>query len=275
MHIPAKADIETFFLDLLNRSEKLSYYGSSRGWGFVLTWVHRVAGLMLVLYMFFHIVTLSGLYEPSAFAAKMAFVDNFFFAFLEWALAVPVIFHALNGARLILYEIFHFRNDGVLIRWVFLLSAIYALLLGLLMIMGDQEVSVGFFWLFITIVGVLLTAVVYERLRRTENTRLWKLQRISGAFLLPMVTGHMLFMHMNYNVGHDVETILARVSNMGIKTLDFLFVVTVFFHAGFGIATIIGDHVEDRRLQKGLKMLNGFVMAVFAYAGIKLICTLP
>ncbi len=78
-------------------------------------------------------------------------------------------------------------------------------------------------------------------------------------------------MHLNYQVGHDVETILARMSGMGIKFVDFVFVVTVFFHAGFGLCTIIGDYVEDSRLRVGLSVFASFVMAVFAYAGAKLV----
>ena len=77
-----RTGVEACLLGLLGRSRKLSFYASSRGWGFVLTWAHRVAGLSLVLYMFFHVITLSGLNDPAGFAAKMGFIDNFFFAFL-------------------------------------------------------------------------------------------------------------------------------------------------------------------------------------------------
>jgi len=59
------------------------------------------------------------------------------FSHLEWALAMPVIFHALNGGRLILYEAFGYRNDESMIRWASGLSTIYALLLGTFMIMGN------------------------------------------------------------------------------------------------------------------------------------------
>jgi len=274
MRTSARAGIEVHITALTSCFKKLSYYVASRGWGFVLTWAHRVAGLLLVLYMFFHIATLSGLHDPARFASKMDFVDNFFFSFLEWSLAIPVIFHGLNGFRLILYEIFRVRDDRLLIRWVLVLSGIYAVMLGLFMAMGNQHVSAGFFWVAVMIAGVLMAVIVFKRLSSTKHSVLWKLQRLSGAFLLPMAAGHMFFMHLNYRVGHDVDTILARVSNMGIRTLDFVFVAAVFFHAGFGVNTIIGDHVEDRRLRTGLSLLSNFVLAAFALAGIKLICTI-
>lgn len=266
-----RTSIETYLTGILERSEKLSYYARSKGWGFLMTWAHRVAGLTMIVYMFFHIYTLSSLYEPARFASKMKFFHNFLFSFLEWVLAVPVIFHGLNGTKLILYEIFRVRGDALMIRWVFLLSAIYALTLGLFMLMGNQQVSVGFFWLMVAIAGTIAAIIVYRKLWPTQNALLWKLQRVSGAFLLPMVSGHMFFMHLNYQVGHDVDTIIARMSGLGIKLVDFAFVISVFFHAGFGLYTIVGDYVEDGRLRAGLSVLTSFVMAVFAYAGVKLV----
>jgi succinate dehydrogenase cytochrome b556 subunit/succinate dehydrogenase hydrophobic membrane anchor protein len=263
--------IESYLLGFLERSEKLSYYAQSRGWGFVMTWAHRIAGLMLVLYMLFHIFTLSALYDPAAFASKMKLFDNFIFSFLEWALAVPVIFHALNGTRLILYEAFRVRQDAVMIRWVFVLTSIYILTLALFMLMGNQEVSAGFFWIVAAIASAILSTVLYKKLWRTHNAVLWKLQRMSGAFLLPLVSGHMFFMHLNYKAGHDVDTILARISAPGMKALDIAFVSFVFFHAGFGLHTVVGDYVEDRLIRGGLTVLMSFILGVFAYAGIKII----
>ncbi|MDY6839689.1 MAG: hypothetical protein SWH78_17155 [Thermodesulfobacteriota bacterium] len=266
-----KARVETYLAGLIPRSEKLTYYAQSHGWGFVMTWAHKVTGLMLVLYMFFHIITLSGLYDPAGFASKMKFLDNFLFGFLEWTLAVPVIFHALNGTRLILYEIFRVRNDALMIRWVLLLSALYVLTLGLFMVMGNQQVSVGVFWLTVTMAGMITAAIVYQKVWPTRNVVWWKLQRISGAFLLPMVSGHMFFMHLSYKMGHDVDTIMARMSGIGMKLVDMVFVITVFFHAGFGVYTIIVDYVDDRRARLGLSVLTVLMMTVFAYAGVKLV----
>ena len=269
-----RTGVEAYLIGLLERSERLSYYARSRGWGFIMTWAHRIAGLILVLYMLFHIYTLSALYEPAVFASKMRFVHNFVFTFLEWALSVPVIFHVLNGTRLILYEAFRIRKDATMIRWVFVLSAIYVLTLALFMLMGNQEVSAGFFWLTTAIISAISSTIVYKRLWHTQNGMLWKLQRVSGAFLLPLVSGHMFFMHLNYQVGHDVNTILARISSPGMKALDIAFVTLVFFHAGFGLYTIVGDYVEDKRIRSGLAVLISLILGVLAYAGAKIVITI-
>jgi succinate dehydrogenase hydrophobic membrane anchor protein len=266
-----KVGIEAYLLKVLEKPDRLSYYVHSRGWGFVMTWAHRVAGLILVVYVLFHVYTLYGLHEPETFAAKMKLFDNLFFGFLEWILAAPVIFHGLNGTRLILYEAFRVRQDALMIRWVFLLSAVYVVVLGLFMVMGNQQVSAGFFWLTATIASSITGSVVFMKLWRTHNPTAWKLQRVTGAFLLPMTSGHMVFMHLNYAVGHDVQTIMARMAGMGMKVVDLAFVLCVFFHGGFGLYTLIGDYVEHKRLRALLSLLMSFVMAVFAYAGIKLV----
>jgi succinate dehydrogenase / fumarate reductase cytochrome b subunit len=269
-----RSAVEAYLIGILERSERLSYYARSRGWGFIMTWAHRIAGLILVLYMLFHIFTLSALYEPTVFASKMKFVHNFVFSFLEWALGVPVIFHGLNGARLILYEAFSTRKDAIMIRWVFVLGAIYVLTLALFMLMGNQEVSAGFFWLAVAIASAISSTIVYKRLWHTQNGTLWKLQRVSGALLLPLVSGHMFFMHLNYQVGHNVDTILARISSPGIKALDVAFITLVFFHAAFGLYTIVGDYVEDKRIRSGLAVLISFILGVFAYAGAKIVLSI-
>ena len=81
----------------------VAYYSKSRGWPFILSWVHRATGVVLVGYLLLHVSTLSSLAEPAVFEAKMVFYRHLVFSLLEWAIAIPLIFHAFNGGRLILY----------------------------------------------------------------------------------------------------------------------------------------------------------------------------
>ncbi len=78
---------------------------------------------------------------PSHYDTKMQIFSSPLFGFFEWLLAVPVIFHALNGGRLILYESFGNREDNAVIKWLSSFSALYLLFLGILMIAGNQSVS--------------------------------------------------------------------------------------------------------------------------------------
>ena len=49
-----------------------------------------------------------------------------------------MIFHCLNGGRLLVYEFFTTDYDELLRTWVIALSAVYLVLLGSLMVLGDQ-----------------------------------------------------------------------------------------------------------------------------------------
>lgn len=111
-----------------------------------MAWGHRLTGIILVSYACFHVYTLSLLETPSHYDTKMQIFSSPLFVFFEWLLAVPVIFHALNGGRLILYESFGNREDNAVIKWLSSFSALYLLFLGILMIAGNQSVSALFFW---------------------------------------------------------------------------------------------------------------------------------
>ena len=174
--------IEGLILPGLEQIPWLNAYIKNRGWPYVLAWAHRVSGILLVLYVWFHIYTLSLLQTPDIFDSKMKFLKFFLFVFLEWLLAIPVIFHALNGGRLILYESYGNRKDTTAVRWVVFLTTLYLLLMGFLMILANQTVSPVFFWLCVLICAACLAYVVFTRTWNTQNRLAWKLQRISGGF---------------------------------------------------------------------------------------------
>jgi len=248
----------------------ISDYARTRGWSFVLSWIHRITGILLVLYLLFHIYTLTFLHTPGQFDAKMKFYSIFVFVLLEWALAVPVIFHALNGGRLILYEIFGSRKDAAMIRWVWVLSAMYMLLLAVMMIAGNQTVTPGFYWLTALLIAVSLVIVVSSKVCKTAASASWKFQRISGAFLFLMVPAHMLFMHLNPGFGHDAASVVARMQNIFIKLVDLGLIVTVLFHSGYGLLSVAKDYIPSKWLQNAIAFVIIFVMVVFGWVGVKL-----
>jgi succinate dehydrogenase / fumarate reductase cytochrome b subunit len=266
----SKKSIVQLILSGLENVPVVSFYAKTRGWPFVIAWLHRISGMLMVLYIWVHIYTLSFLAAPDAYDAKMKLFGFFPFSFLEWLLAGPIIFHALNGGRLILYEIFGSRNDESMIRWVLGLSATYFLLLGLLMVMGNQTVSPIFFWLIIFIIGFLPGYVVASRIRNMAGSNTWKLQRISGAYLIVMIPAHLLFMHLQPAVGHEAAVVIARMQNVFIKFIDLTLVVAGLYHAGYGLTAIIRDYLKSGLLQTGLTGLVVLIMAVFGWISIRL-----
>ena len=246
-------------------------YGRTRGWPFVIAWMHRIAGVLLALYALVHIFTLSFLATPDVYNSKMKAFGLFIFSFLEWVLAVPVIFHALNGGRLVLYEIFGARNDRPMLRWVFGLSVTYVLLQAMLMIIGNQTVSPIFFWLTMFIFGSCLVMLVSSKIWHIDGAIFWKLQRISGAYLFIMIPAHFLFMHLQPAIGHEAAVVIARMQSIFIKIVDLTLAVAVLYHAGYGLNSISKDYITSWVLQNCLTFLIISVMAVFGWIGVKII----
>ena len=265
-----KNPFERFVLPALENIPLVGIYAKTRGWTFVIAWMHRIAGVLVALYAMVHIYTLSLLAAPNEYNAKMKIFGFFIFALLEWLLAIPVIFHALNGGRLILYEIFGSRNNGAMVRWVFGFSIIYVLLYALLMIMGNQFVSPVFFWLIIFIFSLCLVVLVTSKIWSSAGAAAWKLQRISGAFLLIMIPAHLLFMHLQPSAGHEASVVINRLQSIFIKLVDITLVVAVLSHAGYGLISISKDYITSRILQIGLSFLIIFALVVFGWIGIKI-----
>jgi succinate dehydrogenase hydrophobic membrane anchor protein len=157
-----------------------------------------------------------------------------------------------------------------MIRYVTGLSVIYIALFGVLMIMGTQSVSPVFYWLTMLIAALTLAYGVASKFWQTQHSLLWKLQRITGAFLLVMVPAHLLFMHLNPSVGKDANTVILRMQNGFIKFTDIGLIVMVIYHAGYGVMSVIRDYVSFRVFRTGLAVLVIFVMVIFAWAGIRL-----
>jgi succinate dehydrogenase hydrophobic anchor subunit len=243
----------------------------TRGWPFLAAWAHRITGVLLILYIFFHIITLSLLTDPGRFDAAMKTFGFVLFLFLELLLAVPVIYHALNGGRLILYEVFELRRDQLVLKWVVALGALYTLLLAFFMIAGNQSVSASFFWIYTSVASACATWITIKKLRASGASIFWKLQRISGAFLLLMVPAHMLFMHLNPAVGHESQVIIARMGNLLIKLIDGALLTGALYHGSYGLYSIGQDYITSEKERAVMLLLLVFFVAIFAWAGLKLI----
>ena len=76
------------------------------------TWVlHRVSGVAILFYLFAHVTDQALLnVSPEAYDRVMNTYRNPFVGLLEIGLAVLIIFHALNGLRIILFD---FWSRGV------------------------------------------------------------------------------------------------------------------------------------------------------------------
>jgi succinate dehydrogenase hydrophobic anchor subunit len=266
--------VDTRIAHLLNGVPPLARITRRRGVPFVISWAHRLSGLLMVVFIGFHIFTLSALTTPAAYTAKMKLHQLPVLAFIEWALSIPVLFHALNGGRLILYESFRCRRDDVLLDWAAGLTFLYAGLLALLMLLGNQNVSAVFFWL--TAVSAASTAAyaLCARIGRTAHAWSWKLQRITGAFLLVMIPAHFLFMHLTPETAKDAGLVALRMQNPLVKLVDAALALSAIYHGGYGLNSVLYDFVGSKELRWIGTGAIVFVMTIAAVAGLRLIVSI-
>ncbi len=200
-------------LPILEKLPVLSRYAKTRGWYYVISWLHRFTGIWLFIALMVHMYTLSSWQTPNVFNTDMKIPVRPIFVFLAWASSLVVSFHALNGGRLILYELFGKRSDEAMIRWTFGLSVTYAAIVGLLMIMKNQSVSALFFWLMTFCTGAVTAyAVAVPHMEKVVTRFFWKLQRISGAFLFTTVPAYLFFLYLNPVLADGARTGIARAA---------------------------------------------------------------
>jgi len=82
--------------------ENLSYRKDSGSWAWIF---HRISGIALIAYVFMHIWSLSPLANgEKAFNDKMALYSTPLFSVIEWLLFAFVLFHSLNGVRIVIVD---------------------------------------------------------------------------------------------------------------------------------------------------------------------------
>lgn len=105
-------------------------------------WIlHRISGIALIGYLFLHIYSLSPLSQGrAAFDAKMQSFSTPIFMFLEWVLFAFVLFHSLNGIRIVLVD---WADGARYHRQLFKYSVVIGIILFFAMgyIMFSHEIS--------------------------------------------------------------------------------------------------------------------------------------
>ncbi len=249
----------------------LSYYARVRGWPFIISWCQRLSGIILVLFLLIHINSLHCLSAPDTFQGRIQLFNSLPLVVLEWALAIPVIFHAMNGGRIILYECYGIRNDKLVMSWVMALCSIYVLLKILLDLIGNQEVSPVLFYLISLSGSLVLCYAVSMTIYKTGHSIFWQLQRITAAFMIIMIPCHLMFMHLNPQVGKDINIILARMQNPFIKLVNIILIFTTAYHASYGLISVLRDYISSHVLMALIISIVVLAMAIGVFYGTKIV----
>jgi succinate dehydrogenase hydrophobic anchor subunit len=221
------------------------------------------------MFVWFHILSLDSIAALGTHHQKAPAIKTFFMALSGWILSIPVIFHAFNGGRLILYESFGKRNDESMIRWVFILSILYIALLGLFILIGDQTVSPFFYWLMIFVIALIVAYGVAAKVWHTEHSFFWKFQRTSGAFLLVTVPAYIFFIHLSPLSAKVTQMALGGAQSFFIRCVHLAMLLGALYHGGYGIWSVVSDYLSSRIFKTGLTVLVALVTLIFAWFGIK------
>ena len=116
------------FSSVSKTSSGTLYRGHEGMW----SWVgHRVTGVVIFLYLLVHVLDTSLVrVDADAYNSVISTYQTWYMALGETALVAAIIFHALNGLRLILVDFWKQGTKyqrqmlwGVLILWVIVLAA--------------------------------------------------------------------------------------------------------------------------------------------------------
>ena len=254
-----KSNIENALITWLKKIPVISLYAGTRGWFYLISWSHRITGILLVIALWAYLY---------GFDALQASQKLFILTLLLWILAIPMAFHGFNGARLILYECFGNRDDDAMIRWVFALSFVYGVVLGMLMLMGNQTVSPFLYWVIMLVQALAVAHGVSTRILKSRHSVLWKMQRISGSFLLVMVPAYFLFIPLNAPPEMEANFLVAGIQGVFLTAVYILLLLCALFHAGYGVWSVMSDYLASTNLRKGLAALVTFITLIFAWIGL-------
>jgi succinate dehydrogenase/fumarate reductase cytochrome b subunit len=234
------------------RAAIISCYARNRGWHYLISWLHRLTGVVLTITLTVCLYTLLLPQTSDSFTAKTTLPAGYLLTLLTWASSLVVGFHALNGGRLILYELFGIRNDAIMIRWTFSLTASYAVIVGIVMVLDNQRVSAPFFWLMTLSTSLAIACAVASRLSKSRHSFLWKLQRISGAFLFIAIPAYLLFTRMKPYVTDELRASVEPTYSVLTCAVFLAVAAPALYHALYGLFSIVADYLVSRTARAGL-----------------------
>lgn len=244
-----------------------------RGLFFLVSWGHRISGIFLVVFLGFHIQTLTLLRSPELYNARMSLYSSFPISVLVAVSSLPVIFHALNGGRLMLYESLGIRKNDTMFKLVVLFSAGYGLIVFLLPELVSDKVSPLLFWIPVFIAGLFSAGLWLVKMLRTGAGPAWKLQRITAGFLLILIPCHVIFMHHHPESAHSAHIVIGRLQLGFINMVDTVLTAAVLYHAAYGLMTVLNDYGLNRVLRRVLLLANLLIVVLSAWIGIGLLWT--
>lgn len=238
---------------------------------------HRLSGLGTLLFLIIHVVETSAVYfKPEFYAEVVASYQHPVFMLGEIGLVAAVLFHGLNGLRIIAFDwkpdLWSPEREHFWSLVVF--GATFALWLPAAFVMGrslylhsilmepapaaitPEQVGTG--WANVAVIllvaaGLLVAFAASARsgsgrhaaIKPTLETRMWMFMRYSGVLLIPLAYGHVLIK----DILHGVHLInLAYVELywrfLGWRIYDAALLSFALAHGAYGLKQVTEDYVH-------------------------------
>jgi succinate dehydrogenase / fumarate reductase cytochrome b subunit len=218
----------------------LRYRGAIGQWSWVL---HRVTGLGVLFFLALHVIDTSwAVFYPDLYVHAIATYQSPLFTIGEFALVAAVVYHALNGIRISLFDFrpkwWKYQQRAAVIVFglsVLILIPTFILMLGhVLNFYRDNPQTLGLIDVIvaqapfaggfaIAIIAAILFSAVFGAIAGGEKDKpvgkgrgsrierfWWSFMRMSGLIIVPLVFGHLGMMHVIQGVfditaaGHTV-----------------------------------------------------------------------
>ena len=121
--------------------ESTVYKGKTGQWAFVL---HRITGFLVLMFILLHIVDVSMLNFPRIYNEIHALYGNVLMRLFEVGLLFGLVYHALNGLRVIMIDFFpgSIKNEKSVFYGIFSLTILLTIIGGVIILRPFFTVSV-------------------------------------------------------------------------------------------------------------------------------------
>ncbi len=211
---------------VLTVTETLRYRGAIGQWSWVL---HRITGLGVVLFLTLHVIDTSwAVFYPEKYVEAIATYQSPLFTLGEFGLVACVIYHAINGLRIILLDyrphLWQYQQRAafiVLAITVIILVPVFILMFSHVLdfynsgepFLPLDEVIVGQLPFLAGFAAAAVAAIFYSLVHgliagdteskaggRHSGSSIerfwWSFMRVSGLLIVPLVFGHLAMMHV-------------------------------------------------------------------------------
>lgn len=256
--------------------------------------LHRVSGVAVILFLFVHLVeNFFLLMGEAAYNRAIGLYDVWYFRLGEFALVAAVVYHALNGTRIVVIDFWQKSTRYQKPLWyaVMALSALILLPVAKIMLldypkwpwMGTPAAAVVSALSAVPFGGMALvsTAYVSGRARPAGGARgelrLWYFMRVSGLLLVFLALFHVWLNHIHTEVGTlSYDLVVGRLTKFPIlRVLDFLLLFLGLGHGVNGLKNVIDDRVHAPASRWFWLSLLLVTFSVFLAAGTAVLFVLP